>query len=688
MSIDRIQSSRIITHLALAFGGSLLVLAGLFYAASHAGHDISPARLIEVIRAGSSGFLILYAVMSILGLLFRSWRYRVLLKASGEENMPGMKDMTLITAVRNMTVDLLPARLGELVFVALLRKKAGTRVSSGLSALLFATLLDILILAPITIAIGLIVGFPNKQPYMLALIALFVVVAFLIGIKYILPYFSRLIDQLASHSNRFVSGFFRFIQSIDQAVETTMEAGVFGSVISLTLAVRFFKYAALLALFYGLTKTSFPAIWDMGELKVLAAMIASEMTASMPVPALMSFGTWELGGMTLLAYFGAPPQDALITLLGVHIQTQALDYSIGIVAFLALFMLGRKVSADAGKTYRRRAIIGIVFVVLAATLTWFSFKATPEQAVKQLGISTEVLRPASDPLPAWTGKLDGYIVWSSNRSGNHDIWLMSLPEMKIRQLTTDKHTENFARISPDGKKVVFARSHKEWQSLRDEKPWDVWMIDIASGKESLIAKWGMAPSWSPDGKFITFQRNPGMIMAYDFDSKKERVLYESGKDDFIRHRTALSTPSVGKGKQLAFTYRNKGQPTNIIRDGKGEFSVVHRDSCQVMWAPSGDFLTYVQKGGHQTNQIMRYDPISKKKTRLLDLPGDFSHEYFARLSADERYLVFAASGGGHEHDLADYEIFLWPVGANAKDATRLTFNKGNDSWPDVWLRGG
>lgn len=686
MSTDRIQASRFLTHLALGLGGSLLILAGLFYAASHAGHDISPARLIEVIRAGSGWFLVLYAVMSLLGLFVRSWRYRVLLRASGEENIPGVKDLTLITAVRNMTVDLFPARLGELVFVALLRKKAGTRVSSGLSALLFATLLDILILAPITIAIGLMVGFPNKQPYMLALIALFVVVAFLIGIKYILPYFSRWIDQLAGHSNKFIGGFFRFIQSIDQAVEATMNAGVFGSVISLTLAVRFFKYAALLALFYGLTKTSFPAIWEMGELKVLAAMIASEMTASMPVPALMSFGTWELGGMTLLAYFGAPPQDALITLLGVHIQTQALDYSIGIVALLALFMLGKEINTEAGKTYRRRAGVGLVFVMIAAALTWFAFKGTPDQVNKVVGDSAEVVRPASDPLPAWTSDIDGHIVWSSNRSGNHDIWIMSLPEMKIRQLTTDKHTENFARISPDGRKVVFARSHKEWQSVRDEKPWDIWMIDIKSGREKLIAKWGMAPSWSPDGKFITFQRNPNKIMAYDLGSKKERVYYQSGKGEYIKSATALSTPSVGKGKQLAFTYRNKGQPTNIIRDEKGKFTVVHRDSCQVLWAPSGDFVTYVQKGGHQTNQIMRYDPISKKKTRLLDLPGDISHEYFARLSADERYLVFAASGGGHEHDLADYEIFLWPVGAKPKDAVRLTFNKGNDSWPDIWLR--
>ena len=101
--------------------------------------------------------------------------------------------------------------------------------------------------------------------------------------------------------------------------------------------IRLLKYIGLLCLFYGLAQGNFPEMAEMSSLKVLGAMMASEMTASMPVPALMSFGTWELGGMTLLAFFGAIPQAALLTLLGVHIQTQALDYGIGIAAFLALF---------------------------------------------------------------------------------------------------------------------------------------------------------------------------------------------------------------------------------------------------------------------------------------------------------------------------------------------------------------
>ncbi len=684
MISQSLQANKIWSHLAIGIGGSLLILGGMYFAASNAGHNISPTQLIEVIKSSSFSLFFAYVVASILGLVFRAWRYRVLLNASGEAKIPGTKDMILITAVRNMTVDLLPARLGELVFVGLLRKQAGTHVSSGLSALLFATLLDVLILAPITIAIGLMVGFPTKQPYLLALIALFVVIVFMIGVKYILPILDKWFVRWAAHPNRILSSVFGFIVSISEAVESTLRAGVLLKVISLTFAVRIFKYAGLLFLFFGLTQSSFPNLGELSSVKVLGAMIASEMTASLPIPTLMSFGSWELGGMTVLAFYGALPHSALLTLLGVHIQTQAVDYGIGITAFLALLLFAKARSGQTATVRRSTNIIAIVFVLLAILATVLAIKSVPDKRAASEQTLTQVNRPESSPIPTWLKEVDGFIVWSSNRSGIHNIWLMNLPDMSIRPLTDSPHTENYARISPDGTRVVFARSHKEWQSLRDEKPWDIWMLDITTGEEQLVAKWGLSPSWSPDGTSIIFKRDPGMIISVNVFTLEEQIYYESGKDAFLKSKVNLSTPSIGDDDRLAFTYRNRGQPTNIIRDAEGKFTVVHRDACQVMWAPSSDFVTYVQKGGRQTNQIMRYDPATQEKTRLLDLPGEFSHEYFPRLSQDERFMVFAASNDGHEHDIADYEIFLWPYGADSSQAARLTFDANNDSWPDIW----
>jgi len=49
-------------------------------------------------------------------------------------------------------------------------------------------------------------------------------------------------------------------------------------------------------------------------------------------------------------------------------------------------------------------------------------------------------------------------------------------------------------------------------------------------------------------------------------------------------------------------------------------------------------------------------------------------------------MVLGASAEGHEHDRADYEIFLWRVDTPPETAVRLTFHTGNDNWPDLFLR--
>ena len=72
---------------------------------------------------------------------------------------------------------------------------------------------------------------------------------------------------------------------------------------------------------------------------------------------------------------------------------------------------------------------------------------------------------------------------------------------------------------------------------------------------------------------------------------------------------------------------------------------------------------------------------------LLDAPGEWSHEYFPRVSNDGALLAYGASQGGHEHDVADYEIFLWRIGTAPEAAARVSFHTGNDQWPDVWVEG-
>ena len=57
-----------------------------------------------------------------------------------------------------------------------------------------------------------------------------------------------------------------------------------------------------------------------------------------------------------------------------------------------------------------------------------------------------------------------------------------------------------------------------------------------------------------------------------------------------------------------------------------------------------------------------------------------------RSSSAQTPAIWGAAAEGHEHDRADYEIFVWRVGTPWEGATRLTYHTGNDQWPDLWVR--
>jgi hypothetical protein len=77
--------------------------------------------------------------------------------------------------------------------------------------------------------------------------------------------------------------------------------------------------------------------------------------------------------------------------------------------------------------------------------------------------------------------------------------------------------------------------------------------------------------------------------------------------------------------------------------------------------------------------------LSDEELHFMDMPGRRSHEYFPQFSVDGKYLVWGITQRGHDHDIADYEIYLWEVGEPPEKAARLTFHSGNDRWPDIFI---
>lgn len=289
------------------------------------------------------------------------------------------------------------------------------------------------------------------------------------------------------------------------------------------------------------------------------------------------------------------------------------------------------------------------------------------------------------PVAAAEALPSGFVVWGSNRSGNHDIFRMTLPDRQITRLTDHPNAEYHPRISPDGNRIVFARSREPGMSTRNQFDWNVVMLNLETGAETAVHEFGNFPTWSADGKRIYFQYKVAQLGEYNVETGESRIAFPRGHGQ-VHEETGLQTPHMSPdGDRMAVTLRFKQNMTALV-DMEGRIKPVS-NGCQISWSPDGDFLYFVKPAGRMKNAVYVYEFGTPKPREWFDMPGEFSHEYFPRLSDDARWLVFGASRSekAHEHDTADFENFIWQVGTPIENAVRLTFNEANDNYPDIHL---
>jgi len=328
----------------------------------------------------------------------------------------------------------------------------------------------------------------------------------------------------------------------------------------------------------------------------------------------------------------------------------------------------------------------------AAILLAFA-RSSPVLGAAPKGAST---KPSDAEQAAMTNlgkELKALIVWSTSRvSGNHDLFIMNADGTGERALTKNDNVDWYPRFSPDGKQVLFCRSKSGWASegkTDHNEMWDTFVINTdGTGEKKLVsdALWG---TWIDGGK-ILYSRND-KIYTMDLTSGEEKVLCDS-KDGLPG--AVLQQPELSPdGKYLAMTLRGRRRETGILNLEKKEWTKTG-EGCEVNWFPSADRIFWVNPSGNGGSEIFAAavkdgklaDPgIKYDKLKWVDLPGKQSHEYFCKLSQDGKWLVWCATIFGHEHDIYDYDVFCWKVGAPIEQAVRLTFHTGNDRWPDIFV---
>jgi len=311
---------------------------------------LSWQRLAASVLSASPWRLALYALLGLGGLWLRAIRFRILLS----EPKPAAGPVFCATLVQNALGDLVPARLASLgSYVWLMNRRLSVAAESAAATFIVSFVLDLLTLGPLLLlaaAVRFGIAAPaGSSQLSLGWIVAFAVIFFVASaaaawwLGPLVRAFGRLPRAMAR--GREEGGWARAAASLDRiaaSMESVRRGGKLVRLLVASLGIRLAKYAALFALTesllagagYGAAR---PNPWDL-----VIGVSATELVATLPIPAIGQFGVWEGGMVGVLMLMGFPREPATLVAFGVHGITTLYEYLLGFLALGALLLLSRQ----------------------------------------------------------------------------------------------------------------------------------------------------------------------------------------------------------------------------------------------------------------------------------------------------------------------------------------------------------
>lgn len=219
-----------------------------------------------------------------------------------------------------------------------------------------------------------------------------------------------------------------------------------------------------------------------------------------------------------------------------------------------------------------------------------------------------------DLAPAWSP--DGKrIVWCHGAPGKRSMYVMDADGKNVRHLTSGEDPS----WSPDGKKIAFTFA-------RPGKQPDVFVMSARGGDRTRLTTakgFDAEPAWSPDGTKIAYttQHNGNLVLAeMNADgSNAKRLTSHRGYDRlpafspdgsqivFVRSRVASLLPPIRADLW-------------VLRDGKAKRLVSKGVSFSPAWSPDGNKILFTN------NRDGNFDlftlSLTGKTKRITSAPGD------------------------------------------------------------------
>ena len=328
------------------------------------------------------------------------------------------------------------------------------------------------------------------------------------------------------------------------------------------------------------------------------------------------------------------------------------------------------VSTATATTLRRRRLLipmtlaGIAALLAVAGYFWWSRSERAALATGPSTLSRVTFDEGLQAEPTWSP--DGrFIAYSTNTSGNFDIWVQPLGGGRAIQVTSDSAVDWQPAWSPDGNSLAF-RSERDGGGI--------FIVPALGGRERKLSAFGYSPAWSPDGSQILVFRTaplrnvrvviPHLYLLDPKDGQSRRIL-EAELATFDSVRGIVWHPD---GRRISFLGTRPNDVSGIVLalqpgavagfwtqpiDGGPAIRADERGDVRsglqqlqsvaaVKWAPGGDAV-YLEGTAQQVRSLWKVDvdagtlQWTAGPTRLTTGVG---HDTEVSIAADGNRLAF------------------------------------------------
>lgn len=323
---------------SFAFGAFSLLTAGAVVAWLFT--RISLTEAFNLIRGADRAAVVAFIILSLATSFFRMWRYLILLRSNGER--PPKGPLFLVVLVRNLFADLLPARLGTLVYIFLATTRLGIPVGAATSSFALSFLFDMLALAPIVLTVSLLAT--DLVPVLGLAFGSLLLALMTYALIVVLPQVFRGVASALQKSGLKRTG--EAIKQAHDALQGTRQAGIYDQVLSLSVFIRLGKYATLYMFLYALLRPRGFGFSDLDVPKVFIGLCSAELAASLPLGTIAGLGAPQGAWVAAFKLLGFPPNIAELTSVSHILFTQLWGYSLGALAAVMLLFMPAASASD------------------------------------------------------------------------------------------------------------------------------------------------------------------------------------------------------------------------------------------------------------------------------------------------------------------------------------------------------